>query len=166
MGTAIERDLRVNLSRFLESGSLSREEAHLTLLAAATTVQDGELADHAARQLRSFGLNDDEIREARESAAFVGMLNVYYRFRHFLGSPEEYRVASLRMTAIARPVLGKERFEMLAFAISVLNGCETCTRAHEKALRKAGVSTEKIHDLARIAAITQGLKLLPRENAT
>ena len=44
------------------------------------------------------------------------------------------------MTALARPLIGKERFEMLSFAVSVLNGCEACTRAHEKALKDAGVS--------------------------
>jgi alkyl hydroperoxide reductase subunit D len=64
------------------------------------------------------------------------------------------------MTALARPVLGKERFEMLAFTVSVLNGCETCTRAHEKTLKDAGVSSEKIHDLARIASIVKGLSYL------
>ena len=158
MSSVIERDLKLNLSRFLESGSLSREEAHLALLASATAVEAPALADHAAGQLSSFGLTEEEIREARESAALVGMLNVYYRFRHFLGNPEEYRVAGLRMTALARPVLGKERFEMLAFAISVLNGCEACTKAHEKTLKDAGVSSDKIHDLARIAAIAKGLK--------
>jgi lipoyl-dependent peroxiredoxin subunit D len=163
MSTAIERDLKLNLSKFLESGSLSREEAHLALLAAATSVEYTDLATHAARQLEAFGIAADEIREARDAAALVGMLNVYYRFRHFLGSPEEYRIAGLRMTGMARPVLGKERFEMLAFAVSVLNGCETCTRAHEKTLRDAGVSSDKIHDLARIAAVVKGLKTLPRE---
>jgi alkyl hydroperoxide reductase subunit D len=88
------------------------------------------------------------------------MLNVYYRFRHFLGSPDEYRIAALRMTALARPAIGKEKFEMLAFAVSVLNGCESCTKAHEKALRDAGIGTDKIHDLARLAAVVYGLSKL------
>jgi alkyl hydroperoxide reductase subunit D len=64
------------------------------------------------------------------------------------------------MTALARPLLGKERFEMLAFTVSVLNGCETCTRAHEKTLRDADVGVEKIHDLARLASIVRALKTL------
>jgi len=64
------------------------------------------------------------------------------------------------MTSLARPVLGKERFEMLALTISVINGCEACTRAHEKTLREAGISIEKIHDLARLAAVAKGLKAL------
>jgi len=158
--SVIARDLKLNLNKFLDSGSLSREDAHLAVLAAATSVKNDALAAYATQQLQTHGFTEDEIREARESAAVVGMLNTYYRFRHFLGSPEEYRVAGLRMTALARPVLGKERFEMLAFTVSVLNGCETCTRAHEKTLRDSGVTAEKIHDLARIASIVKGLSYL------
>lgn len=159
----IARDLRLNLNKVLESPALTREEAHLALLAAATSVEDRELVELAISQLRASGIGGDEIREAQESAAIVGMLNTYYRFRHFLGNPDEYSVAGLRMTGLARPVLGKERFEMLAFTVSVLNGCETCTRAHEKTLRQAGVSVDKIHDLAKLAAVVKGLKTLPKE---
>ena len=162
--TPIARDLKLNLTKFLEGSALSREESHLALLAVATALDTPRLAAFATDQLQSLGFSGDEILEARESAAMMGMLNTYYRFRHFLGSPEEYRVAGLRMTALAGPVLGKERFEMLAFAVSVLNGCEVCTQAHEKTLKQAGVSTEKVHDLARIASVAKGLEVLLREN--
>src|SRR5262249_16681690 len=97
---------------------------------------------------------------AAQSAALMAMLNTYYRFRHFVGSPEEYRAAGLRMTALARPVLGRERFEMLAFAVSVVNGCESCVRSHEKVLRDSGVSAEKVHDLARLAAVLKAAQTL------
>jgi lipoyl-dependent peroxiredoxin subunit D len=95
------------------------------------------------------------------------MLNYYYRFRHMLshGAPEkedEYKTASLRMTSMARPALRKDLYEMLAFAVSVINGCENCVKAHEKVLREAGVSAEKIHDLARLASVVNGLKVLER----
>jgi alkyl hydroperoxide reductase subunit D len=158
--SVIARDLKLNLNKFLESGTLSREDAHLALLSAATAVKDPSLAAYATEQLQTLGFNSDQIRETRESAAIMGMLNTYYRFRHFLGNPDEYRVAGLRMTALARPVIGKERWEMLAFTVSVLNGCETCTKAHEKALKDTGISTDKIHDLARIASVVKGLSFL------
>jgi AhpD family alkylhydroperoxidase len=53
---------------------------------------------------------------------------------------------------------------MLAFVISVLNGCETCARSHEKALKDGGASAEKIHELARLAAVVKGLKVLIKED--
>jgi lipoyl-dependent peroxiredoxin subunit D len=158
--STIAKDLKLNLTKFLEGSALTREESHLALLAAATNLEMPRLAAYATDQLQRFGFRPEEILEARESAAIMGMLNTYYRFRHFLSGPEEYRVAGLRMTALARPVLGKERFEMLAFTVSVLNGCEACTQSHEKALKGAGISAEKIHDLARLAAVAKGLKVL------
>jgi alkyl hydroperoxide reductase subunit D len=156
----IARDLKLNLTRLIEDGSLPRDEVYLVLVATATSVEHRRLAEYAAQQLRTLGIEEEKIREARESAALMGMLNTYYRFRHFVGQSEDYRNAGLRMTALARPILGKERFEMLAFAVSVLNGCETCTRAHEKTLKDAGVSPEKIHDLARIASVVKGMRSL------
>lgn len=161
--SAIARDLRLNLKRVLEGGALAREEALLALLALATSVGDERLAAYGRRELEHAGLAPAQIQEAAESAAIMGMLNVYYRFRHMLGNEEEYRAAGLRMTALARPALGKERFEMLAFAVSVLNGCESCIRSHEKVLREAGLGVDRIHDLARLAAVVKGLNALPRQ---
>lgn len=156
--TSIARDLKLNLKRLLEDGALDPPERLLALLATATSVEHAPLADLARRELRNTGLPDEHIQEAAESAALMGMLNTYYRFRHMVGKDEDYRTAGLRMTALAKPGLGKEGFEMLAFAVSVLNGCETCIRSHEKVLRDAGVSADKIHDLARIAAVVKGIK--------
>src|SRR5256885_684523 len=82
------------------------------------------------------------LEEASDSAAIMGMLNVYYRFRHMVAKNDDYRTVGLRMTALAKPLLGKERFEMLAFAVSVLNGCESCIRSHEEVLRQASVSID------------------------
>lgn len=158
--STIARDLRLNLKRVLEDGPLGEENAVLALLALARAVGDVRRADYARVRLAERGVSADEIQEAAESAAIMGMLNVYYRFRHMLGNDDEYRATGLRMTALARPVLGKERFEMLAFAISVLNGCQSCIRSHEKALRENGIGVGQIHDLARLAAVVKGLSAL------
>jgi alkyl hydroperoxide reductase subunit D len=158
--SVIARDLKLNFNRLLEGGALSREEALLATLAAATSLDYKELARSAREELLETGLPEEQVQEAAESAALMGMLNTYYRFRHFLRNPDEYRIAGLRMTALAKPTLGKERWEMLAFAVSVINGCESCTRAHEKTLRDAGVPVEKVHDLAKLAAVIKGLSIL------
>jgi lipoyl-dependent peroxiredoxin subunit D len=54
----------------------------------------------------------------------------------------------------------KTRFEMLAFTVSVVNGCENCIKSHELVLRQAELAADKIHDLARLAAVVKGLKVL------
>jgi alkyl hydroperoxide reductase subunit D len=165
--TGIARDLKLNLRRLIEESSLTPEESALGLLAVATAVDHRSLASHSRERLAALGLSTEQIQEGAEVAALMGMLNYYYRFRHMLSheAPEkedEYKTAGLRMTSMARPALGKDLYEMLAFSVSVINGCENCVKAHEKVLREAGVSVDKIHDLARLAAVVNGLKVLER----
>lgn len=158
--TTIARDLKLNLKRLLEESALGGEDALLVLLATATSVESAPLAAYAREQMNGLGVAPEVQQEAAENAAILGMLNIYYRFRHMVQKDEDYRSAGLRMTALARPVMGKERFELLAFAVSVLNGCESCIRSHEKVLRDASVPVDKIHDAARMASVVKGLKTL------
>ncbi len=158
--TTIARDLKLNLKRLLEESALGEEDALLVLLATATSVESAPLASYAREQMTGLGIAPEIQQEAAENAAILGMLNVYYRFRHMVQKDDDYRTASLRMTGLARPAMGKERFELLAFAVSVLNGCESCIRSHEKVLRDANVPVDKIHDAARMAAVVKGLKTL------
>ncbi len=165
--TAVARDLKLNLKKLLGEASLSAEEAHLALLALGRSLADDRLITVAQEGLAGKDLSPEQLQEAEESAAIMGMLNVYYRFKHFLTDAQgeeavqaNYRMAGLRMNALAKPALGKERFEMLAFAVSVLNGCSQCVTSHEQALLKLGFSFEKIHDLARLAAVAKGVSAL------
>jgi lipoyl-dependent peroxiredoxin subunit D len=158
--STIARDLKLNWKRILGEGALSPDEAASALLATATSVGLTALIDYAKSELSRLELTPEQIQEARESAAIMGMLNTYYRFRHMIAKDDDYRTAGLRMTALAKPALGKVRFEMLAFAVSVINGCEKCIRSHEAVLLESGVTIEKIHDLARLAAVTKGLSVL------
>ncbi len=163
--TIIARDLNLNLQKIMAGSVLEPKEASLALLATARAVGYDELAGLARSLLEGHGVTAAEIREAEESAAIMGMLNTYYKFRGFVtkvgdAKEEDYRTAGLRMTALARPALGKVPFEMLAFAVSVVNGCETCVVSHEHVLREAGVAAEKIHDLARLASVVKAMKTL------
>src|SRR3569832_168567 len=158
ISTPIGRDQKLNLKRLLEEGALSPAEGYTALLATATAEEHLPLVLFAREALAKNGMPKEQIQEAAESAGIMGMLNVYYRFRHLIDNEEEYRTTGLRMTALGRPLLGKVPFEMLSFALSVLNGCPSCIRSHEKVLREAAVSVEKVHDLARLAAVVTGLK--------
>jgi alkyl hydroperoxide reductase subunit D len=161
----IARDLKLNLSRLLNEGALASVEASLALLATASAVQSSKLKEVAQTLVSQHDLSVEQVQEAAESAAIMGMLNTYYSFRYKVSQGDEvnaqnYQTAGLRMNSLAKPALGKERFEMLSFAVSVINGCETCIRAHEKALKELQVSVEKIHDLAKLAAVAKGFSVL------
>lgn len=162
--STVARDLKINFKRIIEDSSLSREEAAMATLALARSLDFRELATASRTALKLEGVESSQIQDVEESAAIMGMLNIYYRFRHFLekaGSDSEYGMARLRMQSLANPQIGKARFEMLSFAVSIINGCEKCISSHEKALRDLGEPVEKLHDLARLAATLKGLQSLP-----
>lgn len=157
--SAIARDLKLNFKKFALDSSLTPAEAALVTLAVANAVGADSLMEWARDSLRSLGTDPSHVAEAEESAAMMGMLNSYYKFRSFITKTgtQEYTQAGLRMTALARPLLGKELFELLALSVSVVNGCETCVVSHEKVLRDGGMDTQKIHDAVRLSATIKGL---------
>jgi alkyl hydroperoxide reductase subunit D len=57
------------------------------------------------------------------------------------------------MNIIGNPGIEKLDFELLSLAVSVVNGCEMCVRAHERKLREGGVGIEAIQSAVRIASV-------------
>lgn len=160
--TAVQRDLSLNFKKIMEESPLEETDRWMNLLATGVALHNKAMMGLARTELQKMGLSEEHIQEAAESAGIMGMLNTYYKFKGFL-SPEvaeSYNRAGLRMNSLGKPVNGKEKFEMMAFTVSVVNGCPTCVSSHEKALKDLGLSADKIHDLARLAAVCKGLDSL------
>ena len=159
--TAVFRDLTLNFKKIMEDSPLDPTERFMNTLAIGKTLHWSALVTFASNELKELGLEDAQIQECKESAAIMGMLNTYYKFKGFLSAEvladTAYQRAGLRMNSLSKPLNGKERFEMMALSVSVANGCPTCVSSHEKALTDIGVSRDKIHDLARLASVMKGL---------
>jgi alkyl hydroperoxide reductase subunit D len=83
----------------------------------------------------------------------MAMNNVYYRFRHLIGKPSySDRPARLRMNRLGRPATNKVDFELFSLAVSAINGCETCLKAHEAVVVAGGLGEDQVHDAVRIAS--------------
>jgi alkyl hydroperoxide reductase subunit D len=95
------------------------------------------------------------LEDARAAAVLMAMNNVYYRFRHQVGK-DSYgqKPARLRMNRMLQPAGSKADFELMCLAVSAINGCEACVRAHEAAILAAGLTEDHVHDAVRIAATT------------
>ena len=87
------------------------------------------------------------------TAALMAMNNIYYRFRHMVGNPiYGEKPAGLRMNRIMQPATNRTDFELMALAVSAINGCEMCVRAHEKTVTDGGLTPDQVNDAVRIAA--------------
>jgi alkyl hydroperoxide reductase subunit D len=146
------KDIRLNLAAVMEGGSLTPAQRWLIAAAAAFAARSPRLAEAIAAdagQATGAGVVDD----ARAAAALMAMNNVYYRFRHVVGKPGyAEKPARLRMNRMARPAGARLDFELACLAVSAINGCEACVRAHERTVVEGGLSEEQVHDAIRIAA--------------
>jgi lipoyl-dependent peroxiredoxin subunit D len=94
------------------------------------------------------------LEDAAAAAVLMAMNNVYYRFRHMVDKPSySDRPARLRMNRLANPATNKVDFELFSLAVSAINGCETCVRAHEDVVTKGGLSEDQVNDAVRIASV-------------
>ena len=160
--TTVYRDLMMNLKKAMEDGALDESERLIVLLSIATSLENSSLQSWSEQQLKERDFTVEQIQEAKESAAIGGMLNVYYKFKGYVApdANAKYGRAGLRMQSLMKPINGKQNMELMLMAVSIVNGCPSCIESHEKALMDLGVSTDKIHDLARLAATVKGLTVL------
>ncbi len=132
---------------------LSENQIIGVALASAIAARNTELARQVEEMAREY-VEENTINGAKAAAAIMGMNNVYYRFTHLVGDKEYLNLPTrLRMNIIARPGIDKVDFELYCLAVSANNACGTCITAHERELRKHGVSREAIQSTARIAAV-------------
>jgi alkyl hydroperoxide reductase subunit D len=147
------RDIRLNIQSVLEGGALSNAQrwgvAAASAIASRNLALRGAIVEDAREQA-----GDAVVEDARAAAVLMAMNNVYYRFRHMIGKPAySQKPARLRMQRIAQPATNKADFELLCLAVSAINGCEACVKAHEQAVIEGGLTEEHVHDAVRIAAV-------------
>jgi len=149
------RDLKLNLGTVLTpQGSPGLSETQIWSVAFATAIaaRNVEFA-RAIETLANEKLDTAHLTAARSAAAIMGMNNVYYRFLHLVEDGEYQTLpARLRMNVIGNPGIDRDDFELLSLAVSAVNGCGLCIKAHERKLRKHGTSRESIQSAVRIAS--------------
>jgi lipoyl-dependent peroxiredoxin subunit D len=146
------KDIRLNLGTLASESTLNDQQKWGTFLASA-------LASRNATVIRALNgevagrLSPEALTAAKAAAAIMGMNNVYYRATHLMHA-EEYKKmpAKLRMNVIANPGVDKVDFELWSLAVSAVNGCGMCLDAHEKVVRKGGLTADQVHAAIRIAA--------------
>jgi lipoyl-dependent peroxiredoxin subunit D len=151
------RDLKLNLSNVLTATTLTPQQLWGTAVASAIAARNPTLRDAVLAEAASH-LSPAALAAAKAAAAIMGMNNIYYRFTHLVGD-EEYRrlPARLRMQAIANPGVPKADFELMALAVSAINGCGACLEAHNRQVLEHGLARETVQDAVRIAAILNGI---------
>lgn len=161
----IPKDLKLNFTKHIDSSDLTNEEKILLLICLSHNLKFNELFQVSTEIATLMNIDLTLINEAKQIPTIMGMLNTYYKFRYFSENNSKntemnYGSPGLRMNSLAKPFMPKETFELLALAVSILNSCEKCVIAHEKALLDISVSLDKIHTVIKLSAIVKGLSYL------
>ena len=149
------RDLQLNLGTVLTGAGapgLSERQIWAVALAAAAASRNATFT-RDMQALAARHLDAAHVSAAHAAAAIMAMNNVYYRFLHLVEDEEYAKLpARLRMNVIGSPGIAKADFELLALAVSAINGCGSCVASHERQLRQHGVTREAVQSAVRIAA--------------
>lgn len=151
-------DLKLNFKNSFESDHLSKKEIGLLGVALAVNAANRILKQFFTVNAAAEGATEAEIAEAVACASLLSANNVLYRFRHFVNKEKYNEIpARIKMNIMARPVGGKEFFELMSLAISAVNGCEMCVKSHENSLIELGSKEERIFESIRLAGIITSL---------
>ena len=155
------KDIKLNVSSIINNHSLLTEQQFAgLLLAVALTKKDKQLI--AAIKHDYATILDEKLQNGVHAAhAIMSMTNIYYKFINMVGK-ENYSTipAGLRMNILRDPGIDKIDFELYSLAVSIVNGCEFCIKAHEAQLSKHGVAPEVIQVTAKISAIMNSLSAI------
>ena len=147
-------DLKLNFKNSFESEHLSKKEVALLGVALAVNASNRVLKRFFSDNAITEGATEAEVAEAVACASLLSANNVFYRFRHFVNKEKYNEIpARIKMNIMARPVGGKEFFELMSLAVSAVNGCEMCVKSHEQSLIELGSKEERIFEAVRLASV-------------
>ncbi len=147
-------DLKLNFKTSFDSEQLSKKEVALLGVALAVNAANRILKQFFIGKATEEGASEAEIAEAVACASLLSANNVLYRFRHFVNKEKYNEIpARIKMNIMARPVTGKEFFELISLAVSAVNGCEMCVKSHENSLIELGTSETRIFEAVRLGAV-------------
>ncbi|MEJ5919697.1 MULTISPECIES: carboxymuconolactone decarboxylase family protein [unclassified Corynebacterium] len=150
------KDLKLNLGSLTRSTELNEQQLWGALVASAAATKNATVFSEVADEAKSH-LSDEAFEAALGAASIMGMNNVAYRAKHWLGDDFAQVKFGLRMNIIAKPGVEKADFELWSLAVSTINGCEQCTVAHDKVVREEGLTKEQVWEAVKIAATIEGV---------
>jgi lipoyl-dependent peroxiredoxin subunit D len=147
------KDIKLNLGTLAAETVLNEKQRAGTFIAAALGARNAEVVAAVMGEFAPH-LDPKELAAARAAAAMMAMNNVYYRFLHLVENEAYGKLpAKLRMNAIGNHGIARADFELWSLAVSAINGCGMCIEAHEKAVRRDGITVEQVQAAVRIAAV-------------
>ena len=155
---AYAKDIKLNLSSLAKEDTLNEQQLWGTFLVSALAGRNDFVIGLIENEAQA-KLSAEAFEAVKAANAVMAMNNIYYKFAGML--PDYAAMpAKLRMNIIGNPGVDKADFELWSLAVSAVNGCQFCVKAHEKQLIDAGVSKSQIQTAVRIAAVVHAVSVV------
>src|SRR5688572_29901151 len=135
------KDIKLNLQAVLGDSHLTPEQKWGVAVASAIAARNPALRQAVVADA-SKAVAKAVLDDAAAAAALMAMNNIFYRFRHMSGKTA-HPPARLRMNRLMQPATNKLDFELFSLAVSAINGCETCVKAHDKVVIDGGLTEDQ-----------------------
>jgi alkyl hydroperoxide reductase subunit D len=152
------KDMRLNFSTLKSNpGGLTETQFWGTVVASSMASRNPLLIASVQEAAQPY-LSEEAFADVKVAVTIMSMNNIYYRFTDLV-EQESYRKmsAGLRMNAMREVRGSKLDFELWSLAVSVINACSMCVTAHETQVIKAGVTTETVQAVAKLAAVIHAI---------
>jgi len=150
-------DLGKNLTMLAGESILSPQQRAGAFLVSAMAVRHAKLAQAFTEEFAN-DLSQDALQAAQTIAAIMPVYNLYYRFAGLSGVAEyDEMPLKLRLSSLSKINVPEQDSELWIVAVSAVNACASCLKAHEPAAREAGASAQQIQAVVRIAAVISAL---------
>lgn len=155
------KDMKLNFLSLVSSHEGLTEPQFLgTVLASAIASRNLEFLAAVRVQLVP-QLTPEILHAVQVGATIMAMNNVYYRFLDLAGDSYGTMRAGLRMNAMKTiPADIYTDFEYFSLAVSIVNGCGLCVKAHEKYLLNAGGTVATVQLVAKIASVVHAIAVI------
>jgi AhpD family alkylhydroperoxidase len=156
---ALFRDALLNLERVIgEKGEAPRSERLTIAVGVAVSLGAPSMSRWLDALAEGAGVLPVHRKAAAEVAIACRTYNAYFRARSMMeaGPLHEFQV-QLRATPLVQSALDRRVSETLCIAVSVANGCKTCTAGHIATALSAGATHGHVDDVIRLGAVLTGL---------
>jgi alkyl hydroperoxide reductase subunit D len=151
------RDIKQNLASVTGSTILNEQQLWGALLASALAARSDKIIQAVAAEATPH-LSAAAFEAVKTAHALMAMNNIYYHAVHLIHDEILNKMpARLRMTAAGNPGVDKVDFELWELAVSAINACDMCLRAHVKGILGAGGTWEQIQEALRVASVVHAV---------
>ncbi|BDD08791.1 hypothetical protein FUAX_12230 [Fulvitalea axinellae] len=146
-----------NATDNLKVEALRVKERDFVAIAVANTLRNRLLVEAFSESSLQDGATNEELGEALVLSVQFGYHNTLGKLQGAVGAKPGVSDAAIDHIDMSDAAIGPEMVELISIAVSSVNGCKLCMKAHYDKFKKLEASEDKLREAMRVAATVVSL---------